>query len=181
MAERAAKIRRLATSTTASQSVLCQISQRIREMPDILDQPLSRFQVRRAFEAVWREIGYRERILCTTGAHFEWDIASLPRLLVHLTTVSVGFRNAFRQMWEAHPCTQTKPWSLVACVGTSLFLATSSDWTTSGSSSLFTSQYETWADLLKARVYVAHSSSHQILGCEIDPRRLFELHAALIP
>jgi len=111
--ERRAKIRRLATSSTASQSVLCSIVQKIREMPEILEQPLSRRSVKRAVDEVWKKVGYKQQVVLATGGTFDWEIASLPRFLVHLTTVSSTFRNACRQMWEANPCTRENPWRLV--------------------------------------------------------------------
>lgn len=113
MTDRPAKLRRLVTGTTAPQSVTCEVLRRVREMPDILESPVSRFQVKRAVDVVWKEVGYKERVVCTTGSVFFWDVASLPKLLVHLTTVSVAFRNAFREMWSAFPCTKEHPWRLV--------------------------------------------------------------------
>jgi len=82
-------------------------------MPEILEQPVSRFQVKRAVDAVWNKVGYKQQVILATGRTFDWEIASLPKFLVHLTTVSSGFRNACRQMWEAHPCTRENPWRLV--------------------------------------------------------------------
>ena len=109
MAPQHRKLRRLALSGI-SDNKLVQLLARLREDPTVLEERVTRQDIKRSFEDLWQDVSQVEIV---GDAEFRWECLSFPKYLAAMVSESAAVRQLMTELWMKRPCTASDPYNLV--------------------------------------------------------------------